>query len=234
MLKIRCGLVSLAVLATGLLSAAPAEAGFSLLSTRAGTDSFNWGQLGPNFTPVPSPSNVTSAGGVVGSVSDTGFLQRYDQQNGWSGNFTIGDKLLYSAVNGSSLTVKTGSTLDSVGGAQIQSANIGSFTAQVEALDAGGLVLATFTDSNGFSSAAADNSAIFIGVRGTAGSTFNALRFSITANGTNGFAINQFSFTPSGAAPPVTATPLPPTLVAALLGVVGLGGASLRRRLNVA
>ncbi len=119
-------------------------------------------------------------------------------------------------------------------GAQIQGNIFGAFSAQVEALDSGGLVLATFATA-GNSTNSADNSAVFIGVQATGGSTFQALRFSVTRGDgiPESFSINQFSFTLSDG-PPVTATPLPPTIVAALLGVAGLGSVSLRRRSKLA
>ncbi len=59
-----------------LACATPAQAGFGLITTRSGTDTIAWGQLGSNLTTVSSPSAVTSAAGVAGVVSHDGQVER--------------------------------------------------------------------------------------------------------------------------------------------------------------
>lgn len=61
----------------------------------------------------------------------------------------------------------------------------------------------------------------FIGVRDTAGATISSI--DIRKATTSSFTFNAFDNVSFGSGPPVTATPLPPTALAGLLGLAGLG-----------
>jgi hypothetical protein len=98
-------------------------------------------------------------------------------------------------------TLNFGSTPVAAGGAQIESNYDGKFTAEVQAMDASGNVLASFTE-NGNATQAANNSAIFIGISSTSANIYQiALSLTRAPSNTIGeFAINQFDFR-AGAAP---------------------------------
>lgn len=73
---------------------------------------------------------------------------------------------------------------------------IASFTTRIEALNAGGAVLAFF-DVAGVSSNAEDNSAPFVGIRATGGVAFDKIRITnLTVMSFPGTAINQVDFAP--------------------------------------
>src|SRR5262249_27221668 len=136
-------------------------------SALAGTDSIDWGQFGDAFAGVPNPSTATSAGGVSVTVSQAGgdFERRDQSSGGWNGNFSDGEKLLWTRDGGNGpMTLDFGSHLVNRGGANIQRDIFGDFTATIEALDAMGNVLASFTEA-GTSNDHADGSAIFIGIK---------------------------------------------------------------------
>jgi hypothetical protein len=101
-------------------------------------------------------------------------------------------------------TLDFGATAVAAGGAQIQSSRYGKFTAQVQALDASGNVLASFTEV-GDSTGAGDNSAIFIGISSSS-ANIHQIALSLThavLHLTGDFAINQFDFRTG----PLAATP---------------------------
>jgi hypothetical protein len=203
---------------------------YSLVTSRsalAGTDSVNWGTLGPAGTIVSSPFTILSTGGRSVSVSQPaqfGGFAVFEQTpptsaGSWNGNFAPGDMLLYGGELGSKTsdpyTLDFGATAVASGGAQIEANYQGKFTAEVQALDANGHVLASFTEV-GDSTHAADNSAIFIGISSSSANIYQiALRLTRAPSNTIGdFAINQFDFRTS-AAPAASA-------VRQLASVVGL------------
>ena len=146
MLRFLRVLVILVTVAGCLTWATPAQAGFGLITTRSGTDTIFWGQLGIEFATVSSPSTVTSIGGVAGVVANNGTVQRRNQSSNWNGNFAAGDQLLFQTTSGAAIEVSTTPAMV-LAGAQIQENIFGAFSAQVEALDSGGSVLATFATS---------------------------------------------------------------------------------------
>lgn len=230
-------------LAAVLAAAAPAQAGFVLVTSRsalAGTDHVDWAAAGPNNTILGNVFTVNSANGVAVQADLTGtgasaVMQRRTQgttAGSYIGNFAPGDALL---VTNPGVTGFVGHVLynfaggATAAGTQIQANNIsGVFTARILAYSAAGDIVAGF-DVAGFGSGANNNSAIFVGIRATDGDSFASLRLS-TYIGTNtfrNFAINQLDFTP--AANPV---PAPPGLVLAASGLVCVvaGRRSVRRR----
>lgn len=217
-----------------LYTVSPAEAGFMASYDRsdfAGSDYINWNKLGPTFTPVASPFGITTAAGISATVGDANqMFERRDQENGWGGNFSKGDPLLWNQATGA-VTIDFGKFGISGGGAQIQANNYGDFVARIEALDEVGNVLASFTKS-GVSDFLGNGSAIFIGVRSDT-ANIHKLRFSLdSANAfPEDFAINRVSVD-TGKVPPHD-TPEPASLALAALG----GGCLLlvrRRRKNAA
>ncbi len=204
--------------------AAPARGGFILVTDRSAlgaTDSLDWGKLGAPYTTVSSPISTTTTGGASTTVAMTGTaFQRRDQGNGWTGNFSPGDAVLWNQGGGPvTLTFKGAGVY--AGGAQIQSDTYGAFTAQIEALDSKGNVLASFTRS-GTGTNANDGSAIFLGIRST-DTPIAEFRFSLTSAVTNpgDFAINRFDLSTKQA-------PEPSSLL--LAGMGALGGLTLLRR----
>jgi hypothetical protein len=197
---------------------------YSLITSRtalAGTDSVNWGTLGVDSTNVTNPFTVTSTSGLSINVSKTvadSFQIRQEDpvtpapRDGWSGNFAPGDMLLYTndlvskALN--PITLDFGATAVAAGGAQIESDIGGKFTAKVEAFDAYGNSLASFTEG-GNSTGVHDNSAIFIGISSTS-ATIHKIALSLTnaPMGTKGdFAINKFDLRTSPLAVTAVAAP---------------------------
>ena len=137
----------------------------------------DWGQLGPPFTQVPQQFQA-NIGGVflVNGMFATGPGERRDEGNGWTGNFTLGDPLLWTNSNGP-LTLDWFRGVQGVG-VQIETNSYGPFTAQIQAFN-GNTLLGTFLE-NGNSQPTEDGSAIFIGVRASL-SEITSVEFSITS-----------------------------------------------------
>jgi hypothetical protein len=210
---------------------------YSLVTSRAalaGTDSVDWATLGAPGTSVANPFTVSSAAGqnITTSKTDSAnFLldEQWGPTTGNSyvlhGNFAPGDIVL--DTNGAphtgkqnTITLNFGATPVAAGGAQIMTNLLGSFTAEVDALDAKGKTLARFKE-DGNATDAADNSAIFLGISNTS-STIYQIAISVTKADNDQykgvFAINKFEFRTSAlAAAPATA-PRSPALELASLG----------------
>jgi hypothetical protein len=196
----------------------------------------NWGTLVPPHNLIANPFTILSAGGQSITVSKTiaddfatleqtppttpagGYL--------FSGNFAPGDIVLDTTDSGSHLnpiTLNFGATPVATGGAQIATV-YGSFTAKVEAFDARGKSLASFTET-GNSTKAADNSAIFIGISSTSANIYE-ISLSVTkaasSLGRGVVDINQFDFrtSPLAAAPAVGSSTLAPGLASAAPGTL--------------
>jgi hypothetical protein len=228
--------MGLAVVLMLAACASQAQAGLVLVTNRTalnGNDTIDWGQFGSTFTNVPNPSNFTTTGGLSGTVSklQSGEFQRRDQGNGWAGNFTNGDRLLWtqdfnSSPNNIKISLPHGM---SAGGAQIQADFFGAFTAQIQAFDTHGNPLGSFTE-NGTSNSNGDGSAIFIGVRDTT-TPIGSIALSLTSasNDSADFAINQFSL--DSRLPASTGgVPEPSTLALFAFGAAGLAGYRRWRR----
>jgi hypothetical protein len=136
------------------------------------TDTVNWAQLGPTFTLETTAEPWTSADGVTGLVGITGTpfgtqnFERLDQGNGWSGNFSPGDAVLWNqgGFDQSNIDFGIQFTAPSYGGGlQIQADFFGAFEATITAYDPLGNVLGTFSEA-GNSTSNGDGSAIFIGL----------------------------------------------------------------------
>lgn len=155
--------ITLTVLFTLLLGIQCASA------TIVDDDTINWAQFGPAFTLLTTPENWTSDGGLTGQVGIVGTavgtqnFERLDQGNGWSGNFSPGDPLIYGEVAGDIGIEFSQPTYG--GGAQIQPNFFGSFTARLTAYDSSFNVVGT-TVMAGLSNSNADGSAIFIDFHG--------------------------------------------------------------------
>ena len=144
----------------------------------------NWGNFGPAGTLVANPSTILSNSGFSVNVSKavSGSFKIDEQlpasvgaSSSWTGNFAPGDLLFYTNNLGTDqmnpITLDFGATAVAAGGAQIQANAHGKFTAKIEAFDAGGTSLASFTE-NGNSTNTEDNSAIFIGISSTSASIY--------------------------------------------------------------
>jgi hypothetical protein len=155
------------------------------------TNTLNWSVLGSAYTAVSNPFTATSAGGttVTGTFAGTGGGQQIRQQgDGWDGNFSPNDYVLWSAGNGP-LTLSFNQAV-SLAGAQIQSDAYGAFNATIQAYD-GATLLGTFTVTDGDSTSAGDGSAIFLGVQDLSGSLITSITFNISGTGLNNdFAID--------------------------------------------
>jgi hypothetical protein len=222
----------LALVATSALwlgGGATAEAAFVFVTNRAalgGTDSVDWGALGPPFTNVTNPFTIASAGGMTLSVSKTqsDSFQRRDEGNGWSGIFSPGDHLLWTNdLNGSPNPISLGQGFQAAG-AQVQADAFGPYTARVTAFDAANNVLATFT-TTGNNTGGSTGTAPFLGILST-DEPISRLSFNVEGTGNVGsLAINRYDFSPP------TPAPEPGSLLLFGTGAVGLLlGHAWRRR----
>jgi hypothetical protein len=203
---------------------------YSLVTSRtalAGTDSVNWGTIGPQWTAVPNPFTILSTSGRSITVSKTvpdNFVTLVEKGPGypsgeWIGNFAPGDAVLWTHDAGTNsgrrnpMNLNFGATAVAAGGAQIDldiatGASV-KFVAEVDAYDASGNLLASFTEK-GVATTAADNSAIVIGISSSSANIYQiALSIKDNSNGEKGdFAINKFDFRTSAlAATPAVGQP---------------------------
>lgn len=210
---------SIAFAAVAMTASVPSLASVSLVTSPAAlgsNDSIDWGQTSAGATPF----SVVSAGGVAAStISTGGSLARNVQNGGWSGNFTPGDNLLWTAGLGPDITINFATPVYGAG-AQIQADYFGGFVARITAWD--GVNSWSFTQA-GNSTASGDGSAIFIGVLSTT-QTLTSIRFSLdsAAFAPNDFAINALQLNTS-------AVPEPATWAMLVTGF-GMVGVSVRRR----
>jgi hypothetical protein len=233
------------------LGSVEASQALTLVTDRSGlgaNDSIRWDTLGPAFTAVSNPFAVGSvSGGVVvkgntpsGSPEVWNQVAPSDPANfpGWHGNFAPGDALLFTNFNPGPLTLDLIPLFGGTGvlgvGTQIQPNIYGSFRAIISAFDSSGTQLDRFTIT-GFSSANADNSAIFIGVLSDR-PNISRIAFSIDGSGfdinnnpefVGEFAINQVSLKTGGS---ISAAGTPVPTPALLPGLIGLGLKILHRR----
>lgn len=215
----------------------PADAAVILWTGVGSTDSVDWTPLGPSGTLVPDGSLASSFLGLVATVSnlDPGAdLLRVDQVPlpvfpSWSGNFAPGTKLLFTFrdVTVPLLPVPSpgpiGIEFDSPvkgAGVKIQSEFFGPFTAFIDAFD-GATLLGSFPLA-GSSSAAADGSAIFIGVESDTSNIDKIVLSILKDDGADSFAIGPvLLLTPTEEVPPPPAVPAPASLVLIAAGLLG-------------
>jgi len=234
---IRKGLMVVFALAAFVVSVAEAtpvtcRTGLGCLN---GTDFFDWTtNYGPSGSPIPNNSTATSTLGVQVTVNFAGGAdgERLDQATAvgpdWFGNFTVGDELLFTQGDNGPLNLNGFSQTLSGIGANIQPNLVPSdFTALIQAFDAGGNPIGSFSE-NGTSTNNADGSAIFIGLTNVPGIASVTFSVTISSGSFNNFAINQLDIV-TGAVAPV-AVPAPSTLLLLASGLVTLG--YLRRRVS--
>ncbi len=127
----------------GTLAYADSFTTYSTRSQQNPTDIYDWGQFGPDGTPVSSPAAAMSFNGLGATVSIAGStMYAYVDscigcgEGSWNGNFEIGENLLYTGnISGGGpgpLTIAFASGVSSVG-FQIQDAFFGAFTATLQA-----------------------------------------------------------------------------------------------------
>ena len=189
-----------------------------------GNDHFDWtANYGPPFSNIPNNSIANSVGGNTALVHLAGGDgQRRDQGNGWNGNFTNGDELLWTQGNGP-LTLTFGTAVSGVG-ANIQADFFGAFTALIQAFDVNGNLIESFSE-NGNSNSNGDGSAIFIGLLDNG---IKSVTFSLTACSFDcaDFAINQLDIVGGH-----QTVPEPASLILLGSGLFGLAG-TIRKSLG--
>jgi hypothetical protein len=214
--------------AAALSLSAPALAVSAVTSPGAlgATDFIDWGQLGPSYTAVLSPVVVTTNLGGSATVSSAGgTFERRDQDNGWSGNFTPGDKLLWTQQVGPDITIVFASPVAGAG-TQWQADYFGEFGARLAAYDDMDVLLGAVT-RDGFSGFTSDGSAIFLGIlSGSVNIKKIVLTLDYASFAPEDFAINRLLLTgtPGGGVIPEPAT------WAMLIAGFGLVGFMARRR----
>ncbi len=119
------------------------------------------GSLGSSGTIVGSGSSAATSSGTSVTFTSSTSLYSMEQGVNWSGNFSAGDDLLYSWGN-TSITINP-SELVQGAGLQIQSGTLGTYYAQLSAIDSSGNTLGSVTGS-GTSTTAGDGSALYLGL----------------------------------------------------------------------
>jgi hypothetical protein len=198
-------------------------------------DFFDWGQVrvldgSGNAVAQASPRNVTSNLSRTGSISDGGQFTGLVEGTDWFGNFTVGNKVLYTGdpnnpfAAASSFTMNFNTAVAGLG-LQITSNFFGAFTAKLEVFN-GASSLGVFNVA-GVMDGNEDGTAPFLGALSDA-VNINKAVFTLTSNTGAGLGVNRLltTDTPGGGNPKIT--PEPGTL--SLLGLGAIGAAVRRRR----
>ena len=119
------------------------------------------GSLGASGTIIASGSSATTSSGTTTTFTASSSLYSMEQGANWTGNFSLGDDLVYSWGN-TSITINP-SELVQGAGLQVQSGTLGTYYAQLSALDSSGNLLGSVTGT-GTSTTAGDGSALYLGL----------------------------------------------------------------------
>jgi len=127
-------------------------------------DNIQWGQFGPPNTAFDTPAGGFTDNGLTFTVDDPDNhrLARFDQGDGWDGNFSPGDELIFNSLFGTPIIMEFDQPVFGVG-ANIQGSFFGRFTGVIEVFDMDGTLIERFS-REGESNDNADGSAIFIGI----------------------------------------------------------------------
>lgn len=214
-------LPAIAGVALALTIVTAAAAPVTSLAALGANDSIDWGQIGTINTTFSTPLFATSTGGINAVVTSAGNQIRLtEQSNGWAGNFTPGEQLLWTNLIGPDITITFGTPVYGVG-AQIQADFFGAFTAEVQLSNGDIFTLPGNSTSNG------DGSAIFLGELDGV-SDISSIRFDLTSavsNSINDFAIGTL-YLRTG---PVN---VPEPLTLSLFGTGFVGATAMRRRMK--
>ncbi len=178
----------------------------------------DWGVLGATGTVINDPIPVATSGDPINMIVDGPgtSMQRLDQNNGWNGNFTPGDQLLFTNFVDGKVRMDFSKSLSDFG-TQVQRNDYGDYTATIEAFDGTNTSLGSFT-VNGNANGSADGSAVFVGVHSAAS---DILHVELTVSNGEGWAMNRLSMGCCNTNP----VPEPMTM-----GVIGLGSLLTLRR----
>jgi hypothetical protein len=179
------------------LAIMPAHATVTFVTSRAAlgaNDAVDWAQLGPAGSLVSTPAFAQSTGGgvTVDASTPAGEVLRHDQGVDWVGNFAPGQALLVDQFELEPLQLTFSQPVLGAG-AQIQESLLRSFIGSLSVVGAGNQFLGSVSIP-GLANAAADGSAIFLGV--LSDTPFTRVRFdTVGPNGAvdSGFAINALA-----------------------------------------
>ena len=122
------------------------------------------GSLGSSGTIIASGSTATTSSGTSVTFTAASSLFSMEQSLNWTGNFSPGEDLIYSWGN-TSITINP-SELVQGAGLQIQSGTLGTYYAQLSAIDSAGNTLGSVIGT-GTSTTAGDGSALYLGLSST-------------------------------------------------------------------